>query len=253
MKPGLKTIIAAVIILSLLILGSAIWMSQPSGKGGYVVTPGNPSSTGVAKDVPRVSYSDLPLWIKAAAAIDGIMILICAGMAFPVIVSKLQNVLDNRNRLNIFNYVVENPGCTPSEITTRQNMKNGTVKYHIHMLESEGKIMLKKMGKFTRIFKRSSGNSELDTTVLSYLRNETSKSLLQAILENPGITNQKLSEKFELDKSSIHWHIDRFQKDSIVTFEQEGKFKRYFISPDARTVLIRHMPLNYQCPGMLRE
>jgi predicted transcriptional regulator len=51
-------------------------------------------------------------------------------------------------------------------------------------------------------------------------------------MEEPGVTNQKLSERFRLDKSSIHWHMERFLNDSLVRFEQEGRYKKYFLEPD---------------------
>jgi predicted transcriptional regulator len=95
-------------------------------------------------------------------------------------------VLDNRNRFRIFSYVQDNPGCTPAEITTQQNMKNGTVKYHVQMLEAEGMIVLKRMGKFSRLFRSPSSGSDLERVAATYVRNETSRGLLQAILGAPG-------------------------------------------------------------------
>ena len=149
----------------------------------------------------------------------------------PFIFGKVQNVLDNRNRLRIFNYVSSNPLCTPIEISAKQNMNTGTVKYHVLMLESQGKVILKNIGGFIMLFNSSHASGELDKAVLAYIKNDTSKSLLYAIMEEPGITNKKLSEKFSLDKSSVHWHIERFINDRLVKFEQNGKNKRYFLEP----------------------
>ncbi|MFZ3382473.1 MAG: winged helix-turn-helix domain-containing protein, partial [Candidatus Methanoperedens sp.] len=66
--------------------------------------------------------------------------------------------------------------------------------------------------------------------------------LLWAILENPGITNHELTDKFHLAKSTIHWHIQQFCNDNIVVFEQDGKFKRNYINTGAETILLRFMP-----------
>lgn len=240
-----KCLAIAVIAISLFILAfiSFTYLSPMfSGTGGYVVTPADgtqqgQNGLGALKDAPAVSFWDLPAWVQLAGIIDGVLILIGMMGALPVIVGKIQNVLDNRNRLNIFNYVLSNPGCTQAEITEKQNMKNGTVKYHVQMLESEGKIILKRMGKFTRIFKNSASHNGVEATVLAYMKNDTSKHLLQAIMEDPGVTNQKLSEKFMLDKSSVHWHMERFLNDRLVRFEQDGKYKRYFLDSDVRKFL----------------
>lgn len=236
MRLNMKILIGAVIVLSALLLVSPLFLQATSGTGGYVVKPGGSAPSGAA-DAAIVSFWQLPLWVQVAGALDGILIGIGLLNAAPFIIGKIQNVLDNRNRLNIFNYVASNPGCTPSEISSRQNMKNGTVKYHVQMLESQGKIILKRMGKYTRIFNTSKANTEQEKTVLSYIKNDTSRNILWAIMEEPGVTNQRLSERFNLDKSSVHWHIERFLNDNLVTFEQDGRFKKYYVEPTVGKLL----------------
>ncbi|HEY3421589.1 MAG TPA: winged helix-turn-helix transcriptional regulator [Methanocellaceae archaeon] len=236
----LKRVLAAGILVLTAIILAYLLASGPlfSGPGNYVVTPGTggPVSGTSANDVPVVSYWSLPLWVQIASAFDGILILIGIMGYFPFIVNKIQNVLENHNRLKIFNYVMDNPGCTQAEITDRENMKNGTVKYHVQMLQLQGKIILKRMGKFTRIFRNGPGN-DIEKVIVPYLKNDTSRNLLHAILEKPGVTNQMLADQFFLDKSSVHWHMERFLKDDIVRFEQDGKFKHYYLTPDISKVI----------------
>jgi len=145
--------------------------------------------------------------------------------------------------VSIFNYILYHPGCTPSEISQMKHMKNGTVKYHLQILEGEGKIILSKMGKYTRLFNRSHAYSDMAKTVLSHTRNETSNGILCAILAKPGVTNQELSEKFSLDKSSIHWHIERFIGDHIVGVKRDGRYKKYFLESGV-TYLLNKAPKN---------
>jgi predicted transcriptional regulator len=162
------------------------------------------------------------------------MLILCMILyMLPFAFGKVQDVLKNLNRLSVFNYVSNNPGCTFTDISERRNMNIGTVKYHVLKLESQRKIILRRMGRYIGLFNGIRANGELEKTVLGYIKNDTSKSLLYAIMEEPGITNGKLSDKFGLDKSSIHWHIKRFINDRLVTFEQDGKNKRYFFVPEA--------------------
>ncbi len=234
MRLSMKALAAAIVILSAMLLLMPVFAPALNGPGGYTVKPGSggPEGSQAATYAPAVSFRELPLWVQVAGALDSILVVIGMLYAAPFVIGRLQNVLENRNRLNIFNYVQLNPGCTQSEISNKQNMKNGTVKYHVQMLEAEGKVILKRMGKYTRIFNSSKANSELEKVVLSYSKNDTSKNLLQAILEEPGVTNQRLSEKFQLDKSSIHWHMERFINDNLVRFEQDGRYKKYFLEQD---------------------
>jgi predicted transcriptional regulator len=231
-------ILTAIILVFLLATGPLL-----SGPGNYVVTPGISGQAGdiSANNAPVVSYWSLPLWIQLASIFDGILLLVGMLGYLPFVVNKIQNVLDNGNRLKIFNYVLDNPGCTQAEITDRQNMKNGTVKYHVQMLQLQGKIILKRMGKFTRIFRNGPGN-DIEKVIITYLKNDTSRNLLHAIMEKPGVTNQMLADQFLLDKSSVHWHMERFLKDELVRFEQDGKFKHYYLTPDISKA-INNMPI----------
>ncbi|MGA9141168.1 MAG: winged helix-turn-helix transcriptional regulator [Methanocella sp.] len=232
----------AVAILALTaLIAAGIYSNAFSGPGSYVVTPAvHPEDIPgvVTIDAPGISWWDLPLWVQVASIFDGLLILFGLIKFLPFVFGRIENVLANRNRNRIFNYVQMNPGCTPAEITARQQMKNGTVKYHVQMLEAEGMIVLRRMGKFTRLFKSASG-SDMDKAAISYMRNETSRNLLQAIMEHPGITNSNLAEQFQLDKSSIHWHVERFLKDRMIRFEQDGKYKRYYVSEEAKGVLAK--------------
>ncbi len=241
MRTSIKILAAGIVILTLILIASPLLIPLFSGTGGYTVKPGTglPQGPDAATpvDAPVVSFWQLPLWVQVAGAVDMLLVLLGAINAFPFAMGKIQNVLENRNRLNIFNYVMSNPGCTQSEISDRQNMKNGTVKYHVQTLEAQGKIILRKMGKYTRLFNSSRANSELEKMVLAHSKNNTSKNLLCAIMDEPGVTNQKLSERFNLDKSSIHWHMERFLHDNLVRFEQEGRFKKYFLEANVSEYL----------------
>lgn len=235
-------LLLTILVVALTTTVAAGIFNGTGNQGGYVVTPATPPGDGtVAKDAPAQSYWDLPLWVQIASAVDSLLIMGWLVSFFPPVAGRIEHVLDNRNRFRIFSYVQNNPGCTPAEITLQQNMKNGTVKYHVQMLEAEGMIVLKRMGKFSRLFRSSSGSSDLERVAATYVRNETSRGLLQAILEHPGITNSSLAEQFQLDKSSVHWHIDRFLKDRMIRFEQDGKYKRYFVSDEAKGVLAKSM------------
>jgi predicted transcriptional regulator len=128
------------------------------------------------------------------------------------------------------------------EISDKQEINRGCVKYHISKLGFDEKITLTKIGKFLRLFQNSGAFKGNEQKIAAYLKNETNRLLLWNILENPGITNQELKEKFQMDKSTIHWHIKQFRNDNIVVFEQQGKYKRYFINADAKMILLRFMP-----------
>lgn len=221
-------------------------ISAHAEKGGYIVEPYSPQKELIDASGAdaTISFWQLPLWIKIAY-ISGI-ILASLGMfkVIPVVLGRIKNILDNHSRQGIFKYILNNPGCTIAEISDQQEINRGSIKYHIYILKSEGKITLTKMGKFLRLFQNSGALKDNEQVVAAHVKNETSRLLLWAILENPGVTNQELVEKFNLAKSTIHWHTKQFLNDNIVVFEPEGKYKRYFINTDVEMILLRFMPLN---------
>ncbi|MCG2736766.1 MAG: winged helix-turn-helix transcriptional regulator [Candidatus Methanoperedenaceae archaeon] len=212
-------------------------------KGGYTVEPYAPQkelidTTGADA---TISFWELPLWIKIAY-ISGI-ILASLGLfkVIPIVLARIKNLLENQNRQGIFKYILNNPGCTIAEISDKQEINRGSVKYHIYTLD-EGKIIVTKIGKFLRLFQNSGAFKDNEQKMAAHLKSETNRLILRTILENPGTTNQELTDKFHVDKSTIHWHIQQFRNDNIVVFEQEGKYKRYFVNTDAKMILLRFMP-----------
>jgi len=210
-------------------------------KGGYTVEPYTPQeelidTTGADA---TISFWELPLWIQIAY-VSGI-ILASWGLfkVIPIVLARIKNLLENQNRQGILKYILNNPGCTIAEISDQQGINRGSVKYHIYTIEYEGKIILTKIGKFIRLFQKSGAFKDNEQKMAAHIKSETSRLILRTIFENPGITNQELTDKFHLDKSTIHWHIQRFRNDNIVVFKQEGKYKRYFINTDAKMILLR--------------
>jgi len=213
-------------------------------KGGYIVEPYTPQkelidTTGADA---TISFWELPLWIKIAYISGIFLAFLGLFKVIPIVLARIKNVLENQNRQGIFKYILNNPGCTIAEISDKQEINRGSVKYHIYTLEYEGKIILTKIGKFLRLFQNSEAFKGDEKKMAAHLKSETSRLILRTIFENPGITNQELTDKFHVDKSTIHWHIQQFRNDNIVAFEQEGKYKRYFINTDAKMILLRFMP-----------
>ena len=221
--------------------------------GGYIMTPFEPNQSeipwatttpGAVSDMQSVSFWQLPLWIQVSYLSGALVAIAGSFVFFPFVIRKIRGPLNNQNRSDILSYILGNPGCTAPEVSREKYINMGTVRYHIQRLESEGKIVLKKIGKFTRLYRNSSTYNEREMVIASHIRNATSRQLLQAILECPGMTNQRLSEQFNLDKSTVYVHIQKLINDEIVVSRIDGKQKRYFISESARPSLEKFMQQN---------
>jgi len=206
-----------------------------SDDGGYVVRPHVEGGVGVDSTGAdaTISFWDLPLRIQVYY-VSGLLVAFFGSLKiFPVVIGRIKRFVENRNRQNISKYILNNPGTTKAEISRNLGINRGTVKYHLHKLESDGKITSMKVGKFTRLFKNLSALKNDEKIVASHIRGETSRILLWSILESPGITNKELAETLQLDKSTVHWHAHKFLADDMIRFEKEGRYVKYYVKDDA--------------------
>ncbi len=189
----------------------------------------------------QISFFDLPLWVQIFL-IPSVLLSLFVLIKIPVIIGRLKNVLDNEKRQSILSYIMENPGCTIADISDTQKINRGTVKYHIFQLELNGKVVTKHEDKFARLFHKTTEFRDMERVITPYLRNDTSKAILRVIMDTPGITNQDLSSRFNLDKSTVHWYLQKFNNDGIINFVKDGKYRKCFMNTDAKLVMLRFIP-----------
>jgi len=205
-----------------------------SDDGGYVVGPHVEDGEGVDSTGAdaTITFWDLPLRIQVYYVSGLLVAFLGLFKIFPAVISRIKRFVENQNRQSIFKYILDNPGTTKAEISRNLGINRGTVKYHVRKLESDNRIALMKVGKFTRLFENSSALKTDEKIIASHIRGETSRILLWTILENPGITNQELAEAFRLDKSTVHWHAHNFLADDVIRFEKEGRYLKYYVKDD---------------------
>jgi predicted transcriptional regulator len=174
-----------------------------SDDGGYVVRPHADDGMGVDSTGAdaTITFWDLPLWIQVYYVSGLLIALLVSLKIFPAVISCIKRFVKNQNRQNISKYIVDNPGTTKAEISSNLGINRGTVKYHVHKLESDSKIASMKVSKFTKLFKNS-----------SELKND-----------------KKIS--------TVHWHANKFLADDMIRFEKEGRYLKYYVKDDVAVVM----------------
>ncbi|MFA5269995.1 MAG: winged helix-turn-helix transcriptional regulator [Methanoregula sp.] len=154
----------------------------------------------------------------------------------PVVLGRVRDILKNVNRRTIMEYIGMNPGCTVSDISNEMHINRGTVKYHIYLLCLERKIVQKKDGKMRYLFKNGKIIPE-KKQVFGYIRNPAKREILMTILNEPGISNTRIAEKMQLDKSTVHWHLSQFLLERMVVCEWDGRNMGYQVTTDVEEIL----------------
>lgn len=208
---------------------------------GISPVPGYPESAS-RMDILAALW-ELPLYVQlsylaiTAVAILGLFKLLT------FVSGRLKHALENPKTKEIFFHIQNNPGLTIQQLSDEQNINRGTLKYHLGQLFTNNKIMLVRRGKVSQLYYNKLSPMDKESIIASYMRrNDNSRSILFSIMDNPGVTNKDLSEKFGLDKSTITDYMKKFMDDDIVEFRQDGKFKRCYVKQDARMILLRLKP-----------
>ncbi|SFM50229.1 winged helix-turn-helix transcriptional regulator [Methanolobus profundi] len=139
------------------------------------------------------------------------------------------------NRQKILSYVSENPGCSEGDVLEALNMKRGTFRYHVGKLELANMVSPLRNGRYTRYFRYDLSKDHRNIFLDINMKNDTRKNVLETIFEEPGVTGKDLSSKLGVDKSTIHWHVNRLDEENVIRTERHGKFKRYYPETNSRT------------------
>jgi DNA-binding IclR family transcriptional regulator len=74
-------------------------------------------------------------------------------------------------------------------------------------------------------------------------------SILRLVLENPGISSEKLVARVGHGQNTVRPCLDRLAEAGLVGL---GPDAGYSVAGRAKAAVIKYLPLNYQCPGLLR-
>lgn len=149
------------------------------------------------------------------------------------------NVLDGRTRKTVYEYAVRHPGSTRPQIAHDLGLNEGTVTYHLDVLERANGLMTLKVDKAIHYFARNRLWGELELRLHARLNSETGKLLLNSIQERPHITSNELCRLTHRSKSTISWHIKRLEQDGIIKVRKVGRNSYSCISDIAAPLLVR--------------
>jgi uncharacterized repeat protein (TIGR01451 family) len=140
---------------------------------------------------------------------------------------RKKNILEHETRGMIRGYVIANPGDHFNSIKKALSLNNGTLAYHLHVLEREGLIKSKRWGKFTRFYP---SGMKLPENGSRY--SEIQKIIMNKIGETPGISQKEIAAVMGVTKSTINYHINRLTELGVVDAKRAGIKIRYFLIED---------------------
>lgn len=204
--------------------------TDPGMPGGPATVPSSPvanpkgTTDGGTITVPMASGGILILAALAFATEHGKYALI--QFLFVPLYSRIKKdrVLDNFTRGMIYGFIMSNPGVHYNFIKQKLGLNNGSIVYHLTVLERQELIKSEKVGLYKRFYPV---NGTLSETGLMEL-NETQERLLELVRLSPGLSQREVGEKMGISSRLINYHVGLLQRSRLVTLEKDGKVTRLY-------------------------
>jgi len=181
--------------------------------------------------IPSKPYNALPILIAVIAMLSLSSAFFSENFKywffwlFVPLYTKLRkkDILEHETRGLIRGYIIANPGDHFNSIKKALDLNNGTLAYHLHVLEREEVIKSKRWGKFTRFYP---SGMKIPENGSKY--SEIQKLIIEKIRETQGVTQKEIASMIGVTKSTINYHVNRLVTDGVVEGRRLGIQIRYF-------------------------
>src|SRR5271157_478264 len=129
----------------------------------------------------------------------------------------------NENRNLISKYIAGNPGASLYDISRGLKINMGTARYHLMILGINHRIVSYRADeKYVRYFTNAGSYSREQQFMVSIMKREGIKKVLNALMEKPGMSNVELSREMGLQESAASRYMKELFEKGIVAKEQTG-------------------------------
>jgi len=145
-------------------------------------------------------------------------------LAFPLYTRlKREEVLDHFVRGQIFGAIRTRPGTTFTEIRRDLRLSNGSLSYHLRMLEVQGFVRSEREGVHRRFFPAEVSSVEDDGVHLSHLQRQ----LLDRLRRNPVATQRALAKEIGVTQQCVSYNLLFLRRQGSVDRVVENGRLRY--------------------------
>ncbi|MCK5559704.1 MAG: Ig-like domain-containing protein [Thermoplasmata archaeon] len=137
---------------------------------------------------------------------------------------KGKKVLDNETRGMVRGYILANPGEHYSIIKRTLKLPNGTLTYHLKVLEQEELVKSERDGIYKRFYP-----VEMQLPKNATHLTKIQETILNEIIIKPGITVGELGKKIKINPRVINYHVKALVSAGLIKAERFGKRNRYYV------------------------
>lgn len=135
-------------------------------------------------------------------------------------------ILDHFIRGQIYGYIKANPGEHYNAIKESLELNNGTLSYHLKVLEKEEYIYSKRDKFYTRFYPKGMMISPVDAAQLTKFQ----KIILNKVRLQPGISQQEIITQLGSSQQVISYNLTKLVRDEVLRMDKKGRNKLYFVN-----------------------
>ena len=116
----------------------------------------------------------------------------------------------------VLGYLAATPGAHFSKLRDDLKLGTGETQYHLRRLEERGAIEVARDGDYKRFF-LADRFSEFETRALGYLRRETARGMLVALLRDPETTGAALAETLGVSRPTVSKYAAELERAGLLS------------------------------------
>lgn len=131
-----------------------------------------------------------------------------------------EDVLDQFVRGKIYGFIKGNPGVYYNQVMRELDMENGTLSYHLYMLEKTGMIKSRKEGLRYRVFYTTAMKFPEEER---YRLTELQLKILKIIKENKGISQKEIAKMLNEKHQTISYNVKILKQARLIDVHKKGR------------------------------
>ncbi len=141
--------------------------------------------------------------------------------------------LENFVRGQIYGFIQANPGTHYNFIKRALNLNNGTLAYHLNVLENEQLIFSQNDRLYRRFYPREqripqiNGNDGINYTHVQL--NKTQDKIVNLLENKPGLTQKQIAKLLKKSNQVVNYNINTMAQLGLIKLKRDGNKTKCFI------------------------
>jgi DNA-binding MarR family transcriptional regulator len=181
--------------------------------------------------IASVSFGILAIGLLAFTESGKYRLLVLLSLLLPLY-SRIQkeDVLDQFVRGQIYGFIKTNPGAHYNQIRRQIGVKNGTLSYHLGVLEKTELIKSRREGLKYRAFYPTGMNFPKEER---FRLTDLQIRIIASITNQPGMSQKEIAQMLVLKPQTVNYNIKVLDQAGLIDVEKKGRKTVCYPAPDA--------------------